>query len=59
MLTFTILNKLYSKIKEKRKRTSFVIEVPLEQDNIHGYYELVASTIKLMEQKIKIKNYGE
>ena len=61
MLTYITSARLYKWIlsKIKKKRTSFVIEVPLEQDNVHDYYEMVIQTIKLMEQKIKIKNYGE
>ena len=59
MLSYILSARLYSWVENKIKRKSFVIEVPLEQDNIHDYYDLVDSTIQLMEREIKIKNYGK
>ena len=59
MLNYILSARLYNWVEEKIKRKSFVIEVPLEQDNIHDYYDLVDSTSQLMERKIKIKNYGK
>ena len=59
MLNYILSARLYNWVEQKIKRKSFVIEVPLEQDNIHDYYDLVDSTIQLMERKIKIKNYGK
>lgn len=59
MLSYILSARLYSWVEGKIKRKSFVIEVPLEQDNIHDYYDLVDSTIQLMEREIKIKNYGK
>jgi hypothetical protein len=59
MLSYILSARLYSWVESKIKRKSFVIEVPLEQDNIHDYYDLVDSTIQLMEREIKIKNYGK
>ena len=59
MLSYILSARLYSWVEQKIKRKSFVIEVPLEQDNIHDYYDLVDSTIQLMEREIKIKNYGK
>ena len=59
MLSYILSARLYSWVENKIKRKSFVIEVPLEQDNIHDYYDLVDSTIQLMEREIKIKDYGK
>lgn len=59
MLSYILSARLYNWVEQKIKRKSFVIEVPLEQDNIHDYYDLVDSTIQLMEREIKIKNYGK
>lgn len=59
MLSYILSARLYNWVESKIKRKSFVIEVPLEQDNIHDYYDLVDSTIQLMEREIKIKNYGK
>ena len=53
-------NKLYKfvKAKLKKKRTHFSLEVPLEMDDVQGYEECVAKTIKLMEHNIKILQMG-
>ena len=59
MLNYILSARLYNWVEQKIKRKSFVIEVPLEQDNIHDYYDLVDSTIQLMEREIKIKDYGK
>ncbi len=39
----------------KRKRTHYVIEVPLEYDSVLDYEKCVVQTMKLMEQKSIIK----
>lgn len=58
ILITTYIGKLYKFVcaKFKKKRTHLTLEVPLEIDNVHDYYECVVQTVKLMEQNINIKN---
>ena len=50
------LNLITSTRWYKKKRTHYILEVPLEYNNIHDYNYCVVQTIKLMEQKSIIKN---
>jgi len=57
-IIYDILCRLVYKLK--RKRTHYVIYVPLEHNNVLDYNKCVIQTIELMEQNliIKNKNYG-
>jgi len=57
ILSYTILRVPYKWVanKIKKKQTHWIIQVPLEFNDVDDYNEFVVATNKLMERNINIK----